>query len=516
MRPLRSALAPTAARTRIGLVALLVPLVAGLFFGATRLGSPGTTEAVEITGMVVAAAGVYLVCTTEPVYLFTIAIVLTPFASNWQQLHVPGQLAPDRLLFIAGTAIVLFRAYVLSDLPRPKIGIAHAAMAAAAVFAGVSALKYGTLTNKGPALLLVETFGILPFVTFWLGPVVFPTRRERAILLFGLVVMAAYLGLTTLFETVGPKALVFPRYIVNSSYGIQIGRGRGPFADAVANGVGLYVGAVASVIAAYQWKRPAARVTAAAIAILCLAGTIMTLERSVWIAAGAATCVALLASRRTRRIAIPTVAAVAAVTAITVFAVPGLHHSVSQRVQSRESVYDRQNLENTALNMIQARPLLGFGWSKFLADHTPYIRQLPNVPLTDTTGDVHSAYLTYAVDLGLVGAGLWLLAILLGAGATALAPVPDELEPWRIGLVALLVFFLIGEAFVPPTVFVNASLWLWAGVVAVARYPAGRRARRTRSSARSEPPPVLFGDALPTERLWVPERLLTRGAGVGS
>jgi hypothetical protein len=34
------------------------------------------------------------------------------------------------------------------------------------------------------------------------------------------------------------------------------------------------------------------------------------------------------------------------------------------------------------------------------------------------------------------------------------------------------VFVLVGEAAVPPTVFVNASLWLWAGVVAVARYPA--------------------------------------------
>jgi hypothetical protein len=94
-------------------------------------------------------------------------------------------------------------------------------------------------------------------------------------------------------------------------------------------------------------------------------------------------------------------------------------------------------------------------------------------------------YLSYAVELGLVGASLWLFAVVLGAGATALRRVPDELEPWRIGLVALLVFFLIGEAFVPPTVFVNASLWLWSGLVAVARYPASAEpARAPAVSAR--------------------------------
>src|SRR5437660_1070207 len=109
--PVRREMLPATRRARVGLAALL-PLVAALFLGATHLTSTGAATAAEIVGMCGAAAGVYLVCTTEPVYLFTLAIVLTPFAGHWPQLHIPGPASPDRLLFTAGALIVLFRSYI--------------------------------------------------------------------------------------------------------------------------------------------------------------------------------------------------------------------------------------------------------------------------------------------------------------------------------------------------------------------------------------------------------------------
>ena len=462
---------PHARRTQALLVALALLGGTALVLGANRLSSNGATDVVGIVSMLAAVALVYLVCTAEPVYIFALAIVLTPFASNWQQVHVPGPAAPDRLLFVIGTLSVLFRSYVVGSLPRPRFGASHAAMALAVAFAAVSAEASDALFHKGPGLLLFETFGVLPFITFWLGPVIFPTQRERAILLRALVVMAAYLGLTALFETTGPKALVFPRYILNPDVGLHYGRARGPFVDAVANGVGLYVGAVASAIAAYQWRAMRWRVLAGAICLLCLAGTIMTLERSIWISTGVATVVALLGSRQTRRVAVPVVLGLAAICAVAVFTIPGLRSNVSQRLSNPLSLYDRENTTQTAAAMIEARPLVGFGWNQFQSKHDAYIRESPNIPLTATNIVLHNVYLTYAVELGLIGASLWVLALLLGAGGTVVTPVPGELEPWRIGLLALLVFFVIGEAAVPPTVFVNASLWLWAGVVAVVRYP---------------------------------------------
>ncbi len=75
---------------------------------------------------------------------------------------------------------------------------------------------------------------------------IYSTPGRRRWLLGALVVLGAYLGLTVLFEMAGPHALVWPKYILNPNYGIHGGRGRGPFADAVANGFGLYVCALAS------------------------------------------------------------------------------------------------------------------------------------------------------------------------------------------------------------------------------------------------------------------------------
>ena len=172
-------------RLQIQVLLALLAVLAGcaLVVGARQLGAHGATDAVGILGMLAGVALVYLVCTTEPVYIFTLAIVLTPFASNWQQLHIPGPAAPDRLLFVIGTLSVLCRSYVLGTLPKPRFAASHAVMALAVAYAAVSAMAYHDLFQKGPGLLLIETFGVLPFISFWLGPVIFPTERERAILL---------------------------------------------------------------------------------------------------------------------------------------------------------------------------------------------------------------------------------------------------------------------------------------------------------------------------------------------
>src|SRR5205085_1804298 len=84
-------------------------------------------------------------------------------------------------------------------------------------------------------------YGVLLFAIFYVAPVAFRKASERRMLLALLVGMGAYLGLTTLFETVHLNALVFPRYILNPNIGTHFGRGRGPFVEAVTNGTALFV-----------------------------------------------------------------------------------------------------------------------------------------------------------------------------------------------------------------------------------------------------------------------------------
>jgi putative inorganic carbon (hco3(-)) transporter len=461
---------PSVVRTRlkVGLTGLLG--LAALAAAAAETSK--TTAAVAFVALLAIGSAAYLAWNAEPHHIFTLAIVLAPFAGNWQQLGIPGPLAPERLLIAAGILAVLLRGPAVRSRPRLRTGAVHWVLALTVLYAASSAFFAGTIFKRAPGIELVETFGLFPFLVFTLAPVVFPTARERATLLKGLVGLGAYLSITTLLEITGPKALVFPSYIVNPAYGIHFGYGRGPFADAVANGFGLYACALACLVAIRLWRNAAWRAFAAAVAVLCLVGTLLTLERSVWISTVLASLALLLAAGSTRRALAPIVlvGALSIVGALTF--IPGLSAKVTTRTNDQRTVWDRKNLTRTAVGMIEARPLFGVGWGRYLDTKDAFVKQSPDYPLTATSEPLHNVALTYAVELGLVGATLWALSLLLGVGGALLSRGPPDLQPWRVGLLGLFVFFLIEESFVPPTVFQNLCLWLWAGLVFAGRSSA--------------------------------------------
>jgi O-antigen ligase len=464
-------------RRSAALVALFATVAIGaigalaLHFGLTEAAKYGF---VAMGGLAI-IAGTYLIWHAEPHYTFTFAVLLAPFAGNWQQLGVSGELAPERLILLAGIVTVLLRGPGIRDRPPLRLEGVHWVLAIVSVYALISALFAGTLLEKAPGIELVETFGIFPFLVFTVAPVVFPTARERATLMKGLVALGAYLSLTTIFEITGPSSLVFPSYISNPNYGIHFGYGRGPFVEAVSNGFGLYVCALACFIAIKMWGSSWARVYAGTVGVLCLIGSMFTFERSVWISTIIASLVLLLTARSTRRILVPALVGGAMLVGATLLLVPGLSSKVSTRAGDQQTIWDRQNLDHTAFNMIRAHPLFGFGWSRYLADSGPYIQQRPDIPLTAEAKNVHSIVLTYAVELGLIGVTLWIIAVLMGVGGALLTRTPPDLQPWRATLLALFVFFAIQENFVPPAVFQNLCLWLWAGVVWGARYQRSQR-----------------------------------------
>jgi len=455
---------------------------------AVRRGLPlGATVAVLIAlalaigvryGIAVAAlllagcAAIYLLWYTEPRYTLTLALLSTPFASNWQQLGIPGQLAPERLLLIAGVAVVLLRGPGIRDRPKLRLEWVHWSMLAVSLYVAASALVSHTLFVKAPGIQLLETFGILPFLTFTVAPLAFPTARERATLLKGLVGLGVYLSLTTLFEMAGPKSLVFPSYILNPNYGIHYGRGRGPFVEAVSNGFALYACAIACLIAMRLWHSRGWRIFAAAVATLCAVGILLTLERSVWIGAAAGTLVTMLAIPSLRRRLVPILLIGVVGGGLAVALVPGLSEKINERAGDKETVWDRENMYSIAERMIETRPVFGFGWNRYLENNTPYLRESASYPLTATTLDIHNTLLAYGVELGVIGLALWLLTVFMGVGGALVTRGPPSLEPWRAGLLGLFIFFAVVQSAVPPSqVFDGLILWLWTGVVWRARYP---------------------------------------------
>lgn len=410
----------------------------------------------------IAAAG-YLLWRVHPAWTLSGALVLSVLAGNWEQLGIPGALAPDRWMFVGGIAAVLIRAPPVRDRPPLHVGAVHWAMVLALLWTVGSALDAGTLSDQGDVFRILERYGVIPFLLFLVAPTVFATERHRRILLGALVGLGGYLGYTALMETLNLDPLVIPPFITDASIGTHTDRARGPFLEAVTNGAGLYVGGVGAAIALALWRGERARATAAVVLAACLAGLLFTETRSVWIAGALASVLALLSARELRRWSLPALGAGVAVLALSVALVPGLAQAIEERQEDERTVWDRKNLATAAVNMVGDEPLVGIGWGRFTEEGDPYFRLSQDFPQTATDTIIHHQFLTYAAETGLIGFGLWATALGL-AMIAALRPGRPEARPWQIGVGAYLIFFIVVCNFVYPQVFPNSAMWLLAGV----------------------------------------------------
>jgi O-antigen ligase len=227
----------------------------------------------------------------------------------------------------------------------------------------------------------------------------------------------------------------------------------------------MYVCGVAAVVAVVTWRRLGARVHALGVTGLCTVGAFVTLSRSVWLASVVATFLALTATRGLRRwvVAAAALLLVVMIGALVVF--PGLRARAAERGSDRVTIWDRENLDRAALNMIGARPLVGFGWSRFRAASREYFVQAGDRPLTAYGSPVHNVYLSYASELGLIGLTLWAMAVATAAFVAVRLRGPPSLAPWRVALCAVLTFIAILMSFVPPYAFQSFVLWFFLGVV---------------------------------------------------
>jgi O-antigen ligase len=463
---------PPASRELLVPVLVVALAAAALLADGVFIGLQGTLILVILPAL--AGLG-YLMWQADPAYVVCVAFFLSPFAGNWKYMHFPSGVDPDRFLLLFAIAQVLFRAPKVKGRPPFRWTPAHVFMGLAVIYAAISAYLAGTLLSKDPLFKLTDDFGVTPFLIFLIAPVAFDTARKRSALLFTMVAMGLYLGLTTLFETAHLNALVFPRYILNPHVGYHYGRGRGPFVDAVANGFALAVCAIACGVARMNWSQARARHAATAVGLLAILGAFMSLERSVWLGAGLGILVMLLVTRQLRRFLVPTLALGAIVLVAALAFIPSLSSSVSARANAQGPIWDRENLLTAGFNMLSTKPLTGFGWQTFQTKSRLYFQQSQDFPLTATTFVVHNFLLGYAVDLGLIGLLLWITAVALGVGSSLLTRGPPDLVMWRAGLVALAIMFVVVADSIPPSEFPNLSLWVWAGIVYSGRYAARRR-----------------------------------------
>lgn len=441
-----------------------------LFVPAVLLVAQLARVAPELVGAAILAALVgglvsagLLLTQVGPSALLAGAVVLQVFSSNWVHLGLP--LGLDRILF-AATLVTVARDWARGRLDvRQRFTGVHAALGTLVVWALCSALFAGTLLTVNGAFALLDRLGLVPFAAFLLAPLLFRTPAQRNALLVAFVGLGGYLGTVALLEGVGLRGLVLPTYIGDPSLGIHAERARGPFLEAVANGLGLYLSAVVSFVALRVWRRRAARAAGAAVMLLCLTGTVFTVTRAVWLAVVVASVAAMMSERGTRRLVLPSLAVAAAVVAGALVLVPGLSEQAASRTTQQQPVWDRYNTNAAAWRIVEERALTGIGWQRFSEEGPAYLRQADDYPVTGVGIEVHNVPLSHAAELGLPGAALYVLALVLALARGLRRGLSPDLLPYRTALVAIAVAWGVVASFGPLSyAFPNTVLWLWLGL----------------------------------------------------
>jgi putative inorganic carbon (HCO3(-)) transporter len=416
------------------------------------------------------------------------ALVLTIFSGGWNLIGLGG-LPLDRLALLVVLLAVFLRAPGVAETPRLQVRNVHLLLGVTVLYVLGSAAASGTLGNETDTLSLLDQLGLAPYLIFLVAPAIFAGRRERDMLLATLVGLGAYLGFTAIFESLGPHSLVFPSYIVHVDAVLPEARAGGPFQSSVTEGFATFACAVAAAIAWSQWQGRK-RYLAGVVAGVCILGCFLTLERGVWIAAVAGSVITAMGTRTGRRWIIPCTSVCALLIGGALLLSPALSSKVTGRIEYKPSVWARQNQSTAAFKMIDAKPLFGFGWGRYETDSLDYFRQNEEYPLVgysipDQTQPLHDSYLSYIVELGFVGALLWLSSLLWGVGGAIFSPGAADLRPWKLGLLAISVFFLIVSLFNPYMQgFPVLVLWVWAGV-AMGNVAPVRQAWEVRSTSQT-------------------------------
>jgi O-antigen ligase len=244
--------------------------------------------------------------------------------------------------------------------------------------------------------------------------------------------------------------------------------------QAAVNGLALYGCILASLIALREWRARKPRLWAMLAIAVCVPSLLLTFDRTIWIGVVVAALLTMLVVRELRRYVIPVIVTAALVVAFAFLAIPTVRQHALTRANDITTLQNRQALQDAAIAMVEAKPLFGFGWGRFLQAAPDYFRESNSYSIEGVANNpVHDVYGSIATELGLVGLTLWMFILFAGVGGAALSRrAPPELRPWRIALGSLFLLWLSAGISSPlATSFQSLIVWLWAAVIVGAEIP---------------------------------------------
>ena len=324
-----------------------------------------------------------------------------------------------------------------------------------------------TQSNGDETWSLFAAKWLVPFMLYHLAAYIFNDQRSLLRFeTFSLIVLG-YLSLVAILFMIDARQFIFPRYILDEGLGYHVDRARGPFLQAVANGVALnLLGLVA--LNSFRQKRLRGVWVVLFLVALPLA-IVATRTRAVWLSFAGSILVLLFfsPSRRLRRACLCFVlAGSVALAAVVTFA--DRSGSLSERLEERGPVIFRMAIYQAGWEMFLQKPLTGWGATDMQTELSKRISDFHQKQFF-----FHNTYLEILVQYGLVGLLLYLWIVVdlfkLGRGRIRPSVFPHSgfLDQQFRNLWPLLlgVYLLNGSFVVMNYQFVNGFLFALAGLL---------------------------------------------------
>jgi putative inorganic carbon (HCO3(-)) transporter len=381
--------------------------------------------------------------------------------------------AIDRFAFLLLVVVVLLRAFVLRQSLR---------------VAGPVTLPMLALLLLALSCVLVQPFEpqnwslfaakwMVPFTLFHLAGLVFDDAAAlRRFEMFSLVVLG-YLSLIAVLFLFDAKEMIFPRYILDESLGIHADRARGPFLQAVANGVTLNL---LGLIALDSFRRKRLRGLVALLFLIAIPLAVLaTKTRAVWLSFAASVLGLLVfcSNRRMRRASLG-LALAGGLGLFAMLSVGNESSSLSSRLQELSPVEFRLAVYRAGGEMFLEKPLSGWGAHNLQAELAKRITDFHQEAFF-----FHNTYLEIGVEHGLLGLALYLWLIVdlirLGRRRASFIHSPDGSffdQQFRTLWPFLMAVYLVNASFVVMNYqFVNGLLFTLAGILAAQNRQAETR-----------------------------------------
>lgn len=361
----------------------------------------------------------------------------------------------DRIAFAALVSFVLLRTMALrhrlpfvAGLTLPMMGLT--AIAVVRVFLEpFDAQNWSLIGGKF----------IVPFTLFHLSLLIFRGAAERRHFEIFVLLTLAYLVFIAIAFLADAGSLIYPRFILDGSLGFHPERARGPFLQAVANGVSLNLLGILALVLANR------RRVMVLLWLLLPVAILATMTRAVWISFVLSTVAVSFRLLKHRRQRVCLGLALLGLLAGFLLAIsnPSLEKTIAERTADRGPVEARVAVYHAGWEMFKERPLKGWPVATMYSE---LARRMEGYHLRSFYP--HNTYLALGLELGIPGLALYFILFvnLFRLARKKSCGEPDALRSLRRVWPVLLAVYLFNAFFVDMVYqFVIGLLFTVAGLL---------------------------------------------------